>query len=91
MITISSNRAKWIQRANDTASVFRRRDVQSIIARDLAKNVRKMNKQQILGGGIGASGPFKPLAASTIKAKGHKRFLINKGKLFRQATRGGSI
>lgn len=91
MIQITSNRAKWSKGGNDTASVFRRNDVQASVKRDLAKAVRLMNKQQFAGQGIGKSGPWAPLAASTVKKKGHSRILFDTGRLFRQATRGGSV
>lgn len=90
-ITITSNRSKWIQQANDTASVFRRGDVQSEVRRDLAREVRKLNKAQFDGQGIGASGKWKKLKPATIKKKGHKRILYDTGHLYRQATRGGHI
>jgi hypothetical protein len=50
-----------------------------------------MNKQQILQGGIGKSGKFKPLKPATIKRKGHNRPLIHTGSLLRKATRGGRV
>jgi len=91
LITITSNRAQWVKRANDSASVFRRRDVIAEVRRGLTREIHQMNRRQIEGGGIGKSGSFAPLALKTIKSKGHSRFLVNTGKLLSKATRGGSI
>lgn len=91
MIQITSNRKEWLRGGLATANVMKLKQVERIVRRGLTQATHRMNKAQIDGGGIGRSGAYPPLAASTIKRKGHSRFLYDSGRLYRKATRGGNI